>query len=114
VLTGDMNNYVSNLYALDLAAMFLILAFFNHSLAEEEKKLVPKSLLGKYKLNRNFCLLVAGVFVVSMVSFFDNFIVFTSTADDTTFHYTLRSVLWILALLVGWSRQLLERVMKPH
>jgi uncharacterized membrane protein len=68
-LKGAMFYNVSNIYALDLAAMFLILAFFHHSLANEEKKLVPKSLLGRYRLGRNMSLSITAVFIVSTTHF---------------------------------------------
>jgi uncharacterized membrane protein len=111
-LSGDLNTYVSNLYALDLAVMFLIMAFFNHYLAIEEKKLVPKNLLGKYRLHRNLCLIVVCIFLISIAPFFANFIVLSYTVEGMSYIITLRSFLWIFALLIGWSRYLWERMIK--
>ena len=113
-LSGDLNTYVSNLYALDLAVMFLIMAFFNHYLAIEEKNLIPKNLLGKYRLHRNLCLIVVGIFLISIAPFFANFIVLSYKVGGISNIITLRSFLWIFALLMGWSRYLWERVLKKQ
>jgi uncharacterized membrane protein len=100
---------VNSVYAYDLAIMFLILAAFNHILASEERNLVTKSRLGRYRLSRNLCLLVAGVFVISTVPALGSTIVFSYTSAGATYEISLRSVLWIASLVVGWSRRLLDR-----
>ena len=61
---------VSILYAIDLAGLFLILAFFTHSLVDEDKKLVPQSLLLNYRRVRNFELLGAAIFLISIIPVF--------------------------------------------
>lgn len=113
VSSGDMLNTVSNAYSLDLAAMFLILAFFNHSLANEEKKLVPKSQLRKYRLARNISLANAVIFIISTAPIFGSMIVYTTTNEGTRYNLYLRGILWIIALLVGYTRRFLERNIKP-
>jgi uncharacterized membrane protein len=65
--TSAFAENVSILYAIDLAGLFLILAFFTHSLVDEDKKLVPQSLLARYRRNRNLDLLVSAIFLISMI-----------------------------------------------
>jgi len=112
VLKGDLLNTLSNTYALDLACMFIILAFFNHSLAQEEKKLVSKSQLGRYRLARNSCLINAAIFIISTAPVFGSLTVLHYTAEGLTYDFTLRGILWVVALLAGYSRRFLERRVK--
>ncbi len=104
---GSMFPFVSNLYAIDLAAMFLILAFFNHSLASQEKKLIPDNLLRMFKLRRNICFLGAAVFLVSIVPFFG----FTTLSVGAA-SLPIRVILWVVALPLGSARRFLERTRK--
>ena len=53
---------VSILYAIDIEFMFIILAFFNHALADKEKSPLPKDRLKSYKFARNYSLVIAGFF----------------------------------------------------
>jgi uncharacterized membrane protein len=92
---GSMFSDVSIVYAIDLAAMFIILAFFDHSLADEEKNRVPKDQLKRYRFARNYALLIAAVFLISIVPFF-----------ETAYVFPLRVYVWILALVLGWVRRI--------
>jgi uncharacterized membrane protein len=86
---------VSIIYAVDLSSMFIILAFFNHALADEEKSHIPKNQLKTYKFARNYSLLIAGVFLISTLPFF-----------ATTYIIPLRVYVWILALALGSARRI--------
>jgi len=103
---GDI---VSDVYAYDLAIMFVILAAFNHVLASEEKNLVGKGLLRRYRLSRNLCVLVGGIFVISTLPPLGSTLVFSYTSGEATYGITVRSVLWISSLPVGWTRRLFNR-----
>ena len=104
-LQGGMYTSVSGLYSIDLAGMFFIIAYFDHALTKEEKHLVPTELLGKYKSDRNFTLLVAGVFAVSILPWFGETVLFTSVTGTKTYSFTLRSMMWVLGLFLGWGRR---------
>ena len=94
---------VSGLYGLDLAAMFFIIAFFTHSLVNEEKNLVPKSLLGRYRAERDITLIVAILFTVSVIPFFGTTTPFVLYSGGNEFDFTIRSLIWIVCLFFGWG-----------
>ena len=100
-LGGTIYSSVSAIYAADLAAMFLILAFFTHSLVDEEKNLIPKYLLHKYRVSRNLTLFVALMFVVSLAPFMGDTSVLTYQSAGLSYDLTLRSIVWIATLFVG-------------
>jgi len=99
--TSAFAENVSVLYAIDLAGLFLILAFFTHSLADEEKKLVPKSLLLSYRRVRNFELLASAIFLVSIIPIFWPLGITVSNS-----FIRLRFILWILTLFLPAFRHL--------
>ena len=106
---GDV---ISDVYACDLAVMFIILAAFNHALANEERNLVAKSLLRHFRMSRNLCLVVAAIFLVSTVPALGSTYLFSSSSGGTTIGLTIRSVLWIASLFVGWTRLFILRKAK--
>jgi uncharacterized membrane protein len=106
---GSFPSIVSEVYALDIGSMFLILAAFNHVLSSEERSLVPRSLLYRYKWWRNASLLVAGIFFISSVPFFDTVIMFTYVISGNLSDFTLRTTFWIVGLVVGWSARFLAK-----
>jgi len=63
-------NYASILYALDMAGLVTIIALFTHQLALEEKGLVPKESLAKYKRIRNTLFISAALFLVTILPIF--------------------------------------------
>jgi uncharacterized membrane protein len=63
-------NYASILYALDMAGLVTIIALFAHQLAREEKGLVPKESLAKYKRVRNTLFISAALFLVTVLPIF--------------------------------------------
>lgn len=94
--TSTIRENVSVLYAIDLAGLFLILAYFNHSLGDEEKKLVPESLLRTYRHFRNIQLLVSAIFLISIIPVFWSLGIWVGNSFTNS-----RFILWILTLLLG-------------
>jgi len=105
----SFSDIINNVYAYDLAVLFFILAAFNHALASEERNLVAKNLLRTYGLSRNLCLLVACIFVISTVPPLGSTSVFSYVYGGVNVTISVRSVLWIASLLIGWSRRALNR-----
>jgi len=100
---------VNEVYAIELGIMFLILAAFNHILASEERKLVAKALLRRYRLSRNLCVTVAGIFIVSAFPLLGSTIVFNYVSPGVTYQVSARTMLWTASLIVGWARHLISR-----
>jgi uncharacterized membrane protein len=107
-VSWDLWNGVSVIYALDLMVMFLVLAFFNHSLGKEEKGLAPKSFLKRFRFERNYDLVVAAIFLVSIIPIFQVNVNLGFFAGGS-FFLPLRVAVWVIALVIG----LLRRVISP-
>jgi len=63
-------NSASILYALDMTGLMLILALFTHELTREEKGLVPKDSLVRYKRVRNILFISAALFAITVLPIF--------------------------------------------
>jgi len=66
-ISGPLADVASTVYAMDIGAIYGILATFTNILATEEKKLVAPDLLNKYKFSRNLEIAVAIIFLVSAI-----------------------------------------------
>ncbi len=66
-------NSASMLYALDMAGLMLILALFTHQLAREERGLVPKESLARFKRVRSILFISAGLFAITILPVFWTF-----------------------------------------
>jgi uncharacterized membrane protein len=80
-------------YGLDIGGMNLILAYFTHILASEEKNLIPTELIHRYKVIRNLLVVGAAMFLASDLPLFGEF----GVAG-----LPLRVILWFLSLPVMW------------
>ena len=99
---------VSAVFSVDLASMFLILTFFFLSLTTEEKHLIPTALLGRYRLRRNFTFVTALIFMVSIIPYFGDTVVWSFISGNTPYFISLRSVFWMVALGVSLGRRSVE------
>ena len=61
----DVGVAASVYYALDVGGMNFVLAYFTHLLASEEKGLIPRELIHRYKLTRDFLILGGAMFLAS-------------------------------------------------
>lgn len=105
--TGEtFPSIVSEAYAFDLGFMFVILAIFNNSVAREGRGLAPKSLLAGYRNIRNQCIIVAAIFIASSAPVFGDVTLLTYVMGGRAAYLSLRSALWVVALIVGWSSRL--------
>ena len=57
-------------YAFDIAGMNLILGLFTHILASEERNLIPKELIRRYRIIRNLLFLGGVMLLVSALPVF--------------------------------------------
>ena len=106
-LKGNIPATASEIYSIDLAAMFLILSFFNQSLVREEQKHVSESLQERYTLSRNIFLINVAILAVSTAPTFGVAILHYS-APGISYDFTLRGALWIAALVVGYSKRIFD------
>ena len=90
-------------YGVDIGCMNLILAYFTHVLASEERNLIPRGLIDRYKVIRNLLVVGAAMFLVSDLPFFGEFGVGG---------VPLRAIIWFLSLPVMWLPRRLG--MKTH
>lgn len=65
--SGPFAEVASTIYALDIGAIYAILALFTNILATEEKKLVAPDLLRSYRASRDLEIIVAVIFFVSAI-----------------------------------------------
>jgi uncharacterized membrane protein len=107
--TGSFPNAVSEVYALDIGFMFLILAFFNHALAREERNLYPKASLKNYGRTRDICLLEATIFIASAIPFLENVSIFSFVIGGVTSNFTLRTTLWAFGMVVAYGSHFFSR-----
>lgn len=93
-------DYASTLFALDLGGLMAILAFFTHSLALEEKKLISQDLISRYKRIRNYLFFTAGLFFLTALPEF-----WSWSVQDLP----IRFYIWYAILPISWIRSLSER-----
>ena len=86
-------DYASVIYALDMGGLMAILAFFNHELSVEEKRLVPQELLTRHRHARNVLFVSAGLFFLTVLPQF-----WSWQIDGVP----LRFYLWFSPLVVSW------------
>ena len=103
--TSLPQDVASATYGLDLAAIWTILAAFTHVLTIEERNLVAPDLFRKYQLLRNLEIIVAAIFLVSVLPQF-----WTTMIGSTS----LRYVLWGLTFFVRRAGNLYSRLVKKR
>jgi len=87
----------SILYALDMAGLMAILALFTHQLTIEERKLIPQSLLSKYRNIRTSLFISAAFFAITILPFF-----WTLSLQGTP----LRFYIWFVPLFLSSVRRI--------
>ncbi len=92
-LATSVGEAASVYYALDIGGMNLILAYFTHLLASEERNLIPRDLTKRFRGIRNILLFGAAVFLASALPVF---------WDVTYAGVPVRIYVWILAVPVLW------------
>jgi hypothetical protein len=98
---GAYADVSSTLYALDLAALFGILGGFALTLASDERKLIPKGLIRRYRFEGASQIACGLIFVVSALPIF--FTLKGGTGEPVRYY------LWIVPLLLIWVSRRFER-----
>ncbi len=99
-------DFATSSYALDLGGLFAILGLFTHQLTLEERNLIPKELMNRYRITRNREIATATLFLVSALPPFGTFLIVGQPA---------RFLLWTLSFVLsrilvtdyigGWIRR---------
>jgi uncharacterized membrane protein len=97
-LSSALGSEVSSYYALDIAGMNIILAYFTHVMTLEEKNLIPSDLRRRYRITRNLLLLGAAIFLISDLPIFWVMVAGLPVPP--------RIILWMLTLPVIWGWRL--------
>jgi len=90
-------------YGLDIGGMNLTLAYFTHLLAQEERNLIPREMMGRYKAIRDNLIFGAAIFLAADFPLY--------VAVDYA-GLPLRVILWILVLPILWLPRLFGRAQK--
>jgi uncharacterized membrane protein len=90
----------SSFFGLDVGAMMLIMAVFTLTLADEENRLVPRSMLRQLREEAVTWGVAAGLFLISAIPVFGR----TNVGGVVVSGLSLRFLLWILALVFSWLR----------
>ena len=91
----------SALYALDLGALFAIMGGFSLTLANEERKLIPKALIRNYKIEGATTIVCGLIFCISALP-----VLYATTLGNAE---PIRYYLWAIPLALFWVARTLER-----
>lgn len=91
----------SSTYGVDLGAMMFIMGVFTLALADEERRLVPDSMLAKLKAESTLWFIACGVFLASALPVFGK----VDLGGVLVTGLSLRMVMWLAAILVTWARR---------
>jgi uncharacterized membrane protein len=101
ISANSLGQNISAYYAVDVGVINLILGYFTYELSLEEKNLIPKELVRKYKVTRNVAISEGVLFLISALPIFW----YVSIAG-----LELRIVLWILSFPVISISRLFDHV----
>jgi len=97
---SEVIDFASVVFALDMAGLMAILAFFTHQLSIEEKKLLSPELLWKYKRFRDSLFISAGLFLLTVLPLF-----WSLRIQGTP----LRFYFWFVPVVVSWVRRVSQK-----
>jgi len=91
----------SSSYGVDLGAMMFIMGVFTLALADEEKRLVPESMLARLRSESTLWFVSCGIFLASALPFFGR----VEVGSVLLSGLSLRMIMWLAAILVTWARR---------
>ena len=99
--TGQLDSAITTaLYALDLGALMIILAFFTYELTLEDRHLIPRELMKAYRLTMYSTFIAAVIFIISALPIFWNIVIISSP------HVPLRYFMWSGVFVANMGRRL--------
>jgi uncharacterized membrane protein len=103
--SGLSGNTASIAYAVDIGAIYAILASFSNILASQKRGLVEPSMIRKYRVIRDLQILVAAIFWISILPQFS-----TPVLTFGTVHLFARYFLWATTLVFSRGTLILRRL----
>lgn len=101
---GAYANATSTLYALDLGAMFAILGAFTLILANEERRLIPRELIRKYRFQGGSMVATAAFFMLTALPIF--FSITASNGEPVRYYLWAAPLAWVFV-----SRRIQKRLL---
>jgi len=99
----------SSLFGIDLGAMMLVMGVFTLALADEEKRLVPARLISQLRSEALSWFIATAIFLASAIPLFGKM----DLGGAVTTGFTIRQVMWILALLVALASPAARKSIRP-
>jgi hypothetical protein len=93
-------NSASTFYALDMSGLMLILALFTYQLAREERGLVPKESMTRFKQVRNVLFISAALFAITILPPFWTF---------KLLNLPIRFFFWLIPLILSSVARISQR-----
>jgi len=99
----------SSLFGIDLGAMLLVMGVFTLALADEEKHLVPGGLISQLRSEAASWFVASAIFLISAVPLFGRM----DLGGAVTTGFTIRQVMWIVALVVALASPAARKSIRP-
>lgn len=99
-LSSPLGQDDSSYYALDIAGMNFVIGYFTHLTTVEGKKLIPESLVRKFRQSRNYILFAGLVFAFSAIP---------GIGAINVFGTSLRVFSWIATVPIIWLSRIASR-----
>jgi len=99
--TAKLFETASSAYGADLGAMMLIMGVFTLALADEEKRLVPGSMLSHLRAESTLWFVSCGIFLLSALPLFGR----VDLGGVLVSGLSARMVMWLVAILVTWGKR---------
>ena len=99
----------SSFFGLDVGAMMLIMAVFTLALADQENRLVPRSMLRQLQEEAVTWGVAGGLFLISAVPLFGKI----NVGGVVVSGLSLRYLLWLLAIVFSWIRSGIRESIGP-
>jgi uncharacterized membrane protein len=107
--TASLFESASSLFGVDLAAMLFVMGVFTLALADEEKHLVPGRLISQLRSEAASWFIASAIFLASAIPLFGRPDIF----GVPTTGFTIRQVMWIVALFVALASPAARKSLRP-
>jgi len=100
-VTAKLFETASSAYGVDLGAMMLIMGVFTLALSNEEKQLVPSTMLSHLRTEATLWFVSCAIFLLSALPLFGR----VDVGGVLVSGLSARMVMWLLAILITWAKR---------